>query len=89
MRVTNEASGSLCSYVDLEALFPARHQLREIRQVVNDALASMDCEFATLYTDFGRPSIASERLAPRPMAGSSSADALHRQGSTDGSGPIT
>jgi transposase len=62
MRGTDEASGSLFSYVDLEARIPARHPLRKIRQVVNDALASLDGEFSALYIDFGRPSIAPERL---------------------------
>ena len=62
MRGTDEASGSLFSYVDLEARIPARHPLRKIRQVVNDALASLDADFEELYTDFGRPSIAPERL---------------------------
>tara|TARA_R110002012_G_scaffold152909_5_gene312849 strand:+ start:1283 stop:1462 length:180 start_codon:yes stop_codon:yes gene_type:complete len=28
----------------------ARHSLRKIRQVVNDALASLDAEFEALYT---------------------------------------
>ena len=36
--------------------------MRKIRQVVNEALASLDAEFEALYTDFGRPSIAPERL---------------------------
>ena len=62
MRGTDEASGSLFSFVDLEDRIPARHPLRKIRQVVNDALASLDDEFQALYTDFGRPSIAPERL---------------------------
>ena len=62
MRGTDETSGSLFSYVDLEARVPARHPLRKIRHVVNAALASLDGEFAALYTDFGRPSIAPERL---------------------------
>lgn len=62
MRGTDEASGSLFSYVDLEARIPARHPLRKIRQVVNEALASLDADFEALYTDFGRPSIAPERL---------------------------
>ena len=62
MRGTDEASGSLFSFVDLEERIPARHPLRKIRQVVNDALASLDAEFEALYTDFGRPSIAPERL---------------------------
>jgi len=62
MRGTDETSGSLFSYVDLEARIPAQHPLRKIRQVVNEALASLDGEFDALYTDFGRPSIAPERL---------------------------
>ncbi|OBY25253.1 IS5 family transposase [Leisingera sp. JC1] len=62
MRGTDEASGSLFSYVDLEERIPARHPLRKIRQVVNDALASLDADFEALYTDFGRPSIPPERL---------------------------
>lgn len=62
MRGTDEASGSLFSYVDLEERVPKRHPLRLIRRIVNDALASLDAEFGALYTDFGRPSIAPERL---------------------------
>ena len=62
MRGTDDRSGSLFSYVDLEERIPARHPLRTIRQVVNDALVSLDAEFAALYADFGRPSIAPERL---------------------------
>lgn len=62
MRGTDETSGSLFSYVDLEARAPARHPLRKIRQVVNGALASLDAEFEALYTGFGRPSIPPERL---------------------------
>ena len=42
MRGTDEASGSLFSYVDLEARIPAGHPLRKIRRVVNEALASLD-----------------------------------------------
>jgi transposase len=62
MRGTDKTSGSLFSYVDLEERIPPRHPLRKIRQVVNDALASLDAEFDALYTDFGRPSIPPERL---------------------------
>ena len=62
MRGMDETSGSLFSYVDLEERIPARHPLRKVRQVVNDALASLDAEFESLYTDFGRPSIPPERL---------------------------
>ena len=45
MRGTDEASGSLFSYVDLEERVPAKHPLRMIRQIVNDALAGLDAEF--------------------------------------------
>lgn len=62
MRGTDETSGSLFSYVDIEERIPARHPLRKIRRVVNDALVSMDAEFDRLYAADGRPSIAPERL---------------------------
>ncbi len=62
MRGTDETSGSQLSYVELEERIPARHPLRKIRQVVNDALTSLDAEFEALYIDFGHPSIVPERL---------------------------
>jgi transposase len=62
MRGTDETSGSLFSYVDLEDRIPAKHPLRKIRQIVNDALVSLDPEFDRLYSVEGRPSIAPERL---------------------------
>ena len=62
MRGTDEAAGSLFSYVDLQERIPARHPLRLIRRIVNDALASLNAQFDALYTDFGRPSISPERL---------------------------
>ena len=42
MRCEDERSGSLFSYVDLEARVGKDHPLRTIRGVVNEALAS-DC----------------------------------------------
>jgi transposase len=62
MRGTDETSGSLFSYVDLEERIPARHPLRKIRQIVNDALASLDGDFDVLYSAEGRSPIAPERL---------------------------
>jgi transposase len=59
---TDEVSGSLFSYVDLEERNPAGHPLRTIQRVENAVLASLDTEFEALYTDLGRPSIAPERL---------------------------
>ena len=62
MRGTDEVTGSLFSYVDLEERIPARHPLRKVRRIVNDALVSLDAEFDLLYAAEGRPSIAPERL---------------------------
>ena len=60
MRGTDATSGALFGYVDLEDRIPARHPLRKIRQVVNDALASLDVEFArsmpTSAAPLSRPS---------------------------------
>lgn len=62
MRGSDERTGTLFSFVDLEERVPARHPLRKIRQIVNDALATLDAEFSKLYASEGRPSIAPEKL---------------------------
>ncbi len=62
MRGSDERSGSLFSYVDLEARVRPDHPLRKIREIINAALSDLSTAFAGLYTDFGRPSIAPERL---------------------------
>jgi transposase len=62
MRGSDTRSGQLFSYVDLEDRVPANHPLRKILQLVNDVLASLDQEFAKLYSPFGRESIPPERL---------------------------
>ena len=63
MRGLDERTGSLFSYVDLEARVRRDHPLRVIREIVNGALAEMDGDFAMLYPPgLGRPSIAPERL---------------------------
>lgn len=49
MRGADEASGSSFSYVDLEQRILERHPLRKIRQVLNEAMASLDAEFEALY----------------------------------------
>ena len=61
MRGTDKISGSLFSYVDIEDRIPARHPLRQVKRIVDEALASLDAEFE-LYAAEGRPSIAPERL---------------------------
>ena len=62
MRGSDEVSGSLFSYVDLEDRIPGSHPLRKIRAIVNKALLALNAEFAKLYAADGRPSIAPERL---------------------------
>jgi transposase len=62
MRGVDERSGSLFSYVDLEARVCSDHPLRAIREVANAALSDLSRDFAALYTTFGRPSIAPEKL---------------------------
>jgi transposase len=48
--------------VDLEARVGKDHPLRTIRLIVNDTLATMERDFAALYSGIGRPSIAPEKL---------------------------
>ena len=62
MRGSDQVTGSLFSSVDLEERVPARHPLRKIRAVINDALRSLDADFDWLYAGEGHPSIAPERL---------------------------
>jgi len=62
MRGADVRSGELFSYVDLEQRVPARHPLRAIRVIVNEALADIGTEFEAVYSSIGRPSIAPEKL---------------------------
>jgi transposase len=62
MRGSDERSGSLFSYVDIEARVPATHPVRHIRELVNGALAKLERKFETLYSADGRPSVPPERL---------------------------
>jgi transposase len=62
MRGSDRTSGSLFSYVDLEARVPAKHPLRVIRGLVNEVLGALDGELERLYEGRGRESIAPERL---------------------------
>ena len=62
MRGEDRVSGSLFSYVDLDARVPAKHPLRAMRDLVNSSLAAMDASFSALYKAEGRPSIPPERL---------------------------
>jgi transposase len=62
MRGADEQSGSMFSYVSLEERVPADHPLRAIRRITDRALERLSPKFGTLYINFGRPSIAPERL---------------------------
>jgi transposase len=62
MRGSDDRSGALFSYVDLEARVRHDHPLRTIRQIANAALGVLSRDFDKLYTDFGRPGIAPEKL---------------------------
>ena len=62
MRGGDERSGSLFSYVDLEARIAKDHPLRTIRAIVNEALAALSGEFWALYSRIARPSIPPEKL---------------------------
>jgi transposase len=63
MRGSDSRSGSLFSYVDLEARVRRDHPLRVIREIANASLASLSADFAALYPPrLGRPSVPPERL---------------------------
>jgi transposase len=62
MQGGDERSGTLFSYVDLEAQVGKDHPLRTIRCIVNEALAALSGEFSALYARMGRPSIPPEKL---------------------------
>ena len=62
VRGGDDGTGALFSYVDLDARVRADHPLRTIRKIVNAALATLEREFASLYSPIGRPSIPPEKL---------------------------
>src|SRR5262252_3802749 len=63
MRGWDVRSGSLFSYVDLEARVRGDHPLRAIREIANAALTSLNEDLEALYPRrLGRPSIPPERL---------------------------
>ena len=70
MRGSDERTGTLFSYVDVEDRVPADHPLRTI---VNGVPEGLKVEFARIYWDAGCPSIAPERL-PQTLA---AADVSH------------
>lgn len=62
MRGSEEKQIDAFSYISIEDRIPAKHPIRPFRQMVNEILKDMDCEFDAIYADSGRPSIAPEYL---------------------------
>ena len=62
MRGWDNRRDGLFSYVRPESRIPSNHPLRLIRGVADEALATLNDQFAALYSDNGRPSIAPEQL---------------------------
>jgi transposase len=62
MRGDDHQQEGMFSYVSPEKRVPADHPLRPIRKMVDEILKEMSPQFAKLYSDVGRPSIAPERL---------------------------
>jgi transposase len=62
VRGGDNRTGELFSYVDLEARVRRDHPLQAIRTIVNEALSTLEREFAALYSPTGRPSIPPEKL---------------------------
>src|SRR3954452_12604829 len=62
MRGSDERSGELFSYVDLEQRVRRDHPLRAIRSLTDTALEALSADFAALYSGLGRPSIPPEML---------------------------
>ncbi len=62
MRGSDKRTGSLFSYVDLEARVRPDHPLRRIKTFADAALATLSEDFSRLYSGMGRPGIAPEML---------------------------
>jgi transposase len=62
MRGDDNQQEGMFSYVSPEKRVPADHPLRPIRKMVDEILREMSPQFAKLYSEVGRPSIAPERL---------------------------
>ena len=62
MRGFDQRRDGLFSYVRPESRIPKSHPLRVIRTLADAALVALDDQFATLYSETGRPSIPPEQL---------------------------
>lgn len=62
MRGKDTQQSTMFSYVSPEERVPANHPLRPIRTMVDVVLKGLSRSFGQLYIDWGRPSIAPEKL---------------------------
>lgn len=62
MRGADITQESLFTVAKLDDFVPADHPLRAIRTLIDGALKRLDGLFSTLYSDYGRASIAPEKL---------------------------
>src|SRR5437764_14677065 len=62
MRGKDIQQSAMFSYVSPEERVPADHPLRPVRQMADLALKALSPVFDRMYIDFGRPSIAPEKL---------------------------
>src|SRR5450631_4390332 len=62
MRGKDTQQSAMFSYVSPERRVPADHPLRPIRTMVDVALKGLSRSFGKMYPDWGRPSIAPEKL---------------------------
>lgn len=62
MRGESNPQPEMFSYVDLESRIPAKHPIRTIRRIVDEALVDLEPAFDEMYASTGRPSIPPEQL---------------------------
>src|ERR1700726_1541251 len=62
MRGHDERQEGMFSYVSPEKRVPLDHPLRRVRAMSDAALQGMSPKFGALYSQYGRPSIAPEKL---------------------------
>jgi transposase len=62
MRGKDTQQSAMFSYISPEQRIPADHPLRPIRSMVDVALKGLSRSFGRMYPDWGRPSIAPEKL---------------------------
>jgi transposase len=62
MRGSDIQTAGLFSYASCKARVPAKHPLRAIRAIVDEALEVLSPDFEAMYSAIGRPSIPPEKL---------------------------